>query len=151
MCNLKRRAPQNLEKVLKNPVEKIASNPVTSVAVVVFSALTRRAFSRLFCHFGPGGSCNGCRATSLGVQGWDASEAMEATPMIGGGLARQNTPMPTKGQLASMRAALFCRAKGTAQSLKRGRSGMDLPPKFGKEIPSRTLRKKKVSSRWSPF
>ena len=30
MCNLVRRAPQNLEKVAKNPVEKIASNPVTS-------------------------------------------------------------------------------------------------------------------------
>ena len=39
MCNLVRRAPQNLEKVAKNPVEKIASNPVTSVAVMVFSAL----------------------------------------------------------------------------------------------------------------
>ena len=43
MCNLVRRAPQNLEKVAKNPVEKIASNPVTSVAVMVFSALTNRA------------------------------------------------------------------------------------------------------------
>ena len=41
MCNLVRRAPQNLEKVAKNPVEKIASNPVTSVAVMVFSALTK--------------------------------------------------------------------------------------------------------------
>ena len=39
LCNLVRRAPQNLEKVAKNPVEKIASNPVTSVAVMVFSAL----------------------------------------------------------------------------------------------------------------
>ena len=39
MCNLVRRAPENLEKVAKNPVEKIASNPVTSVAVMVFSAL----------------------------------------------------------------------------------------------------------------
>ena len=38
LCNLVRRAPQNLEKVAKNPVEKIASNPVTSVAVMVFSA-----------------------------------------------------------------------------------------------------------------
>ena len=37
MCNLVKRAPQNLEKVAKNPVEKIASNPVTSVAVMVFS------------------------------------------------------------------------------------------------------------------
>ena len=36
LCNLVRRAPQNLEKVAKNPVEKIASNPVTSVAVMVF-------------------------------------------------------------------------------------------------------------------
>ena len=41
MCNLVRRAPQNLEKVAKNPVEKIASNPVTSVAVMVFSALIK--------------------------------------------------------------------------------------------------------------
>ena len=40
MCNLARRAPQNLEKVAKNPEEKIASNPVTSVAVMVFSALS---------------------------------------------------------------------------------------------------------------
>ena len=38
LCNLVRRAPQNLEKVAKTPVEKIASNPVTSVAVMVFSA-----------------------------------------------------------------------------------------------------------------
>ena len=36
MCNLVRRAPENLEKVAKNPVEKIASHPVTSVAVMVF-------------------------------------------------------------------------------------------------------------------
>ena len=42
MCNLVRRATQNLEKVAKNPVEKIASNPVTSVAVMVFSALNKR-------------------------------------------------------------------------------------------------------------
>ena len=41
LCNLVRRAPQNLEKVAKNPVEKIAPNPVTSVAVMVFSALKR--------------------------------------------------------------------------------------------------------------
>ena len=40
MCNLVRRAPQNLEKGAKNPVEKIASNPVTSVAVMVFSVLS---------------------------------------------------------------------------------------------------------------
>ena len=40
MCNLVRRAPQNLGKVAENPVEKIASNPVTSVAVMVFSALS---------------------------------------------------------------------------------------------------------------
>ena len=40
MCNLVRRALENLEKVAKNPVEKIASNPVTSVAVMVFSALS---------------------------------------------------------------------------------------------------------------
>ena len=38
MCNLVRRAPQNLEKAAKNPVEKIALNPVTSVAVMGFSA-----------------------------------------------------------------------------------------------------------------
>ena len=36
VCNLVRRAPENLEKVAKNPVEKIAQNPVTSVAVMVF-------------------------------------------------------------------------------------------------------------------
>ena len=33
------------------------------------------------------------------------------------------------------KSALFCRAKCTAQSLERGRSGMDLSTKFGKEIP----------------
>ena len=42
VCNLVRRAPQNLEKVAKNPVEKITSNPVTSVAVMVISALIKR-------------------------------------------------------------------------------------------------------------
>ena len=36
LCNLVRRAHQNLEKGAKNPVEKIASNPVMSVAVMVF-------------------------------------------------------------------------------------------------------------------
>ena len=41
------------------------------------------------------------------------------------------------------KSALFCRGKGTAQSLERGRSGMDLSTKFGKEIPSRNLRKKR--------
>ena len=41
---------------------------------------------------------------------------------------------------------LFCRAKGTAQSLERGGSRMDLSTKFGKEIPSRNLHEKKVSS-----
>ena len=41
------------------------------------------------------------------------------------------------------KSALFCRAKGTAQSLERGSSGMDLSTKFGKEIPSRNLRKKR--------
>ena len=40
------------------------------------------------------------------------------------------------------KSALFCRAKGTAQSLERGTSGMDLYTKFRKEIPSRNLRKK---------
>ena len=53
MCNLVRRAPQNLEKVAKNPVEKIASNPVTSVAVMVFSALNSDIFLFFFCS-GPG-------------------------------------------------------------------------------------------------
>ena len=48
MCNLVGRAPENLEKVGKNPVEKIASNPVTSVAVMVFSAPSL-ATSRLQC------------------------------------------------------------------------------------------------------
>ena len=43
-----------------------------------------------------------------------------------------------------LKSALFCRATGTAQSLERGSSRMDLSPKFGKEIPSRNLRKKKV-------
>ena len=41
------------------------------------------------------------------------------------------------------KTALFCRAKGTAQSLERGSSGMDLSTKFGKEIPSQNLRKKR--------
>ena len=41
------------------------------------------------------------------------------------------------------KSALFCRVKGTAQSLERGTSGMDLSTKFGKEIPSRNLRKKR--------
>ena len=37
------------------------------------------------------------------------------------------------------KSALFCRAKGTAQSLVRGRFRMNLSSKFGKEIPSRNL------------
>ena len=39
--------------------------------------------------------------------------------------------------------ALFCRARGTTQSLERGSSGMDLSRKFGKEIPSRNLCEKR--------
>ena len=42
------------------------------------------------------------------------------------------------------KSALFCRAKGTAQSLERGSLRMDFSTKFGKEIPSRNLHKKKV-------
>ena len=41
------------------------------------------------------------------------------------------------------KSALFCRAKGTVQSLERGSSGMDLSTEFGKEIPSRNLREKR--------
>ena len=44
---------------------------------------------------------------------------------------------------SNSKSSLFCRAKGTAQSLERGASGMDLSTKFGKEIPSRNLRKKR--------
>ena len=55
MCNLVRRAPQNLEKASKNPVEKIASNPVTSVAVMVFSAHVDGFFQVGFVNFGFGG------------------------------------------------------------------------------------------------
>ena len=46
--------------------------------------------------------------------------------------------------LSPSKRALFCRAKGTAQSLERGSLRMDLSTKFGKEIPSRNLREKKV-------
>ena len=45
--------------------------------------------------------------------------------------------------LSLSKSALFCRAKGAAQSLERGNSGMDLSTKFGKEIPSRNLREKR--------
>ena len=41
------------------------------------------------------------------------------------------------------KSVLFCRAKGTVQSLERGSSGMHLSTKFGKEIPSRNLREKR--------
>ena len=41
------------------------------------------------------------------------------------------------------KSALFCREKGTEQSLERGSSGMHLSTKFGKEIPSRNLREKR--------
>ena len=43
---------------------------------------------------------------------------------------------------APSKSAPFCRAKFTAQSLERGRFRMDLSVKFGKEIPSRSLREK---------
>ena len=39
-----------------------------------------------------------------------------------------------------LKSALFCREKGTEQSLERGSFRTDLSPKFGKEIPSRNLR-----------
>ena len=41
------------------------------------------------------------------------------------------------------KSALFCRQGDTAQSLERGSFRMDLSTKFGKEIPSRNLRKKR--------
>ena len=41
------------------------------------------------------------------------------------------------------KSALFCRAKGTPQSLERGGFRMDLSTRFGKEILSRNLRKKR--------
>ena len=40
------------------------------------------------------------------------------------------------------KSAPFCRAKGTAQSLERGRFRMNLSTKFWKEMPSRNLHKK---------
>ena len=46
----------------------------------------------------------------------------------------------------SKSAALFCREKGTEQSLERGSSGMHLSTNFGKEIPSRNLREKRSGS-----
>ena len=45
------------------------------------------------------------------------------------------------------KSALFCREKGTVQSLERGSSGMHLSTKFGKEIPSRNLREKRSGKR----
>ena len=41
------------------------------------------------------------------------------------------------------KSALFCRAKGTAPGLESGSLRMDLSKDFGKEIPSRNLRKKR--------
>ena len=38
-----------------------------------------------------------------------------------------------------LKTALFCRARGTAQSLERGDFSADLSTIFGKQIPSRTL------------
>ena len=49
---------------------------------------------------------------------------------------------------SASKSALFCRAKGIAQSLERGSLRMDLSTKFGKEIPSRNLRKRR--SVWGP-
>ena len=43
-------------------------------------------------------------------------------------------------------APLFCRAKGTVQSLEKGSFRMELSAKLGKEIPSRNLREK-----WSGY
>ena len=42
----------------------------------------------------------------------------------------------------SSKSALFCRAKGTAQSLERGSFSIDLSTKLGKEMPSRNPREK---------
>ena len=44
---------------------------------------------------------------------------------------------------SSSKSVLFCRGRGTAQSSERGSFRMDLSTKFGKEIPSRNLRKKR--------
>ena len=43
--------------------------------------------------------------------------------------------------------ALFCRARGTAQSLQRGSLRINLCTNFGKEIPSRNLREKRSVSK----
>ena len=42
-----------------------------------------------------------------------------------------------------LKSALFCRERGTAQSLESGSFRMDLSTRFGKEIPSRNLREKR--------
>ena len=44
--------------------------------------------------------------------------------------------------------ALFCRARGTAQRLGRGSFRTDPPTKFGKEFPSRNLRKNRSEMRF---
>ena len=41
--------------------------------------------------------------------------------------------------LSPSKSALFCRAKGTAQSLERGSFRIDLSTKIGKEVPSRNV------------
>ena len=55
--------------------------------------------------------------------------------------------LPFSGHLfalfSPLKSALFCRAKGTIQSLEIGSFRMDLSRKFGKEIPSRNLREKR--------
>ena len=42
------------------------------------------------------------------------------------------------------KSALFCRERGTAQSLERGSFRMDLSTKFGKETPSRNLHEERA-------
>ena len=62
-------------------------------------------------------------------------------------LCRPPLFLPLSGHLFRLfsrsKSALFCRAKGTIQSLERGSFRMDLSRNFGKEIPSRNLREKR--------
>ena len=50
---------------------------------------------------------------------------------------------PIAALFSPLQGTLFCRAKGTEQSLDRVSFRMDLSTKFGKEIPSRNLRGKR--------
>ena len=98
----------------------------------------------------PRGTLSGLFSDSSGVPGpkgpgdpvWGGAPFFLFAPFAGHPFSAF-FPAPFSPFSPPLKSALFCRARGTAQSLERGSSRIDLSTNFRKEIPSRNLREKR--------